>query len=286
MKLFAAAACALAVTTAHAWDANAHKVIGVIAYRYLTPAAKAWCDKLLATMPDGYRDFLNAAPFPDYLKYGAPAGKPKIARSRKYDRWHYVDFPVKVGQTNPLPADTSIENNGDNVLYGIGQSVQNMTKGLESTRGFYLAMLIHLVGDVHQPLHAAERDGDKGGNDFEVDRGSIKNLHALWDDALTVEFRLRSKASHTDEKIEKVASQVEADVPLSSVGTEAADLDPRHWALESYALAVKEAYAGIKPGAAPGKAYEKRWLATAERRVALAGYRLAAYLNKLAETNA
>ena len=276
----------LLAAQAHAWDTTTHKIIGVIAYRHLTPKAKAWCDRVLATNQEGYRDFLNAAPYPDYLKHGGPKDKPKVRQVRRFDGWHYVDFPVKDGQTNPLPYDTSVEGNGDNVLYGIKESIQSMTTGLASTRGFYMAMLLHLVGDVHQPLHCAERDADKGGNGFEVDRGSIKSLHALWDDGMTVRFKLRSVAAHTDARVEAAASQIEADLPLAerTMAADAADIDPRHWAMESYMLAVDSAYEGIAAGERPSAAYEARWLAVSERRVALAGYRLAGLLNKLAAT--
>ena len=283
-KLIGACAVLLAFAAlARGWDTNAHKVIGVIAYRHLTLQAKAWCDKKLATLPEGYRDFLDAAPYPDYLKHGGPKDKPTVQRSRKFDGWHYIDYPVMAGQTDPVPYDRSIEGNGDNVIYGIGESIQSMTTGLESTRGLYLAMLIHLVGDVHQPLHCAERNGDKGGNGFPLSRGGIHDLHTLWDDALTVRFKMRSANAHSDEKIERVASEIEKDEPVSdpTISKEAEDLDPKHWAIESYKLAVDSAYNGIGSGETPSEAYETKWQGVAERRIALAGYRLANLLNKL-----
>ena len=274
----------LLASSVQAWDVTTHKIIGAIAYKHLTPQARAWVDKTLATMPEGYRDPMYAAAYPDFMKHGGPKDHPKVAISRKYDHWHYVDYPVKKGQTNPLPFDTAIEKNGDNVLYGIKESIQSMTTGLASTRGFYMAMLFHLVGDVHQPLHCAERDDDGGGNEMAIDRGSIKNLHAMWDDGMTVKYKLRSVAAHADDRVRKAAEAIEAAQPLSerTMKTDAAELDPKHWAMESYTLAVDSAYEGIEAGERPSKAYEARWLAVSERRVALAGYRLAALLNGLA----
>ena len=269
---------------AQAWDANAHKVIGVIAYRHLTPKAKAWCDGMLQTLPEGYRTFLDAAPYPDYFKHGGPKDKPPVRVNHKFDGWHFIDLPVKDGQTSTAPYDLSLESGADTVLYGIGESVQSMRTGLAETRGTYLAMLIHLVGDAHQPLHCAERDGDKGGNDVPIVRPSVKELHAYWDDAMTIKYRMRSVAAHSDEKIERVAGEIEAACPLtdSRMAKDAADLDPKDWVAESYALAVTCAYQGIKAGEAPSEAYEARLIATSERRVALAGYRLANLLNALA----
>ena len=264
---------------AAAWDTNTHKVIGVIAYRRLTPQAKAWCDRILATNQRGYTDFLNAAPYPDYLKHGSP--RKDVKKVRRFDGWHYVDFPVVKGQGWTVPRDLSVERNGNNALYGIGECATNITRGQAETRGFYLAMLIHLVGDVHQPLHCAERDGDRGGNDFEL-RGSLRNLHSLWDGAITAKYRLKGKKNSTDERIRRVARDVQNNYPLEGMRDEVAILDPHEWAMESYALAVDSAYDGIEPRAFPTEPYKRRWTAVAERQVALAGYRLAAFLNKMA----
>ena len=267
--------------SAHAWDTNAHKVIGVIAYRHLTPQARAWCDDILQTNPVGYRDFLDAAPLPDYLKFGAPKGKPSIKRSRKFDGWHYIDYPVRPGQTTAFPDDESVEKNGNNALYGIAESVRQIQSGPPETRGLYLSMILHVVGDVHQPLHCAEREGDKGGNEVAL-RGAIRNLHALWDDAITSKFKLKGKTRPTDARIEEVATAVERDDPVASFAEELKVGDPKAWAEESYALAIDSAYDGLTPKTKPTDAYKSRWISVAEGRVALAGYRLADFLNRLA----
>lgn len=275
------AATALLASAAHAWDTNAHKVIGVIAYRHLTPQARALCDGLLRTMPAGYGDFLNAAPYPDYLKHGVPKDKPTVKRSHKFDGWHFIDYPVTIGQAVAFPRDTSVEKNGDNALFGIAESVRQIQRGPADTRGLYLSLLLHVVGDLHQPLHCAERAGDKGGNDVAL-RGAIRNLHALWDDAITSKYKLKGKKKATDDRIGEVATSVEQAHPLASLADEMKVTDPEEWALESYALAVDSAYDGLTPKTKPDAAYQARWLAVAEGRVALAGYRLADFLNRLA----
>ena len=270
--------------SARAWDTNAHKVIGVIAYRHLTPQAKAWADGLLKTLPNGFQDFLDAAPYPDYLKHGGPKDKPVVKRSRKYDGWHFIDYPVKEGQTLAFPTDESVEQNGNNALFGIAESVRQVTRGPEATRGLYLSLLLHIIGDVHQPLHCAERADDKGGNAVAL-RGAIRNLHAYWDDAITVKYKLKGKSRGvsraTDARIEEVATSVESEFPLAKFGEEIAAKDPKAWAEESYALAVDSAYDGLTPRTKPDAAYANRWTIVAEGRVALAGYRLADFLNRL-----
>ncbi len=271
----------LVAANAGAWDTNAHKVIGVIAYRHLTPRAKAWADGLLRTMPDGYQDFLNAAPYPDYLKHGPPKDKPPIKRSRKFDGWHYIDFPVKKGQAGTVPYDKAIEGNGNNALYALTASVRNVQSGLPETRGLYLAMILHVVGDIHQPLHCAERDEDKGGNDFRL-KGTPNNLHSLWDGGITAAYRLKAKKTKgTDERIQAVATDLESRFPMGTLSREIAVYDPEAWAFESYGIAVSAAYGGITPGSRPSAPYKDRLTSISERRVALAGYRLAEFLNRL-----
>ena len=275
------AALLLAAANARAWDTNAHKVIGVIAYRHLTPQAKAYCDRILATNPEGYRDFLNAAPMPDYLKHGSPKGKPTLKRTHRFDNWHFIDYPVREGQTLAFPTDESVEKNGDNALFGIAESVRHLARGPEADKGLYLSLILHVVGDVHQPLHCADREGDKGGNAVAL-RGAIRNLHAYWDDAVTAKYKLKGKGKNGDDRIEEVATLVEGEFPLSKFADEMKLTDPKAWAEESYALAVDSAYDGLTPRTKPDAAYQSRWTIVAEGRVALAGYRLAVFLNRLA----
>jgi hypothetical protein len=271
----------LVAANAGAWDTSAHKTIGVIAYRHLTPQAKAWADGLLRTLPAGYQDFLNAAPYPDYLKHGAPKDRPAIRRSRKFDGWHYIDYPVAKGQTATVPRDTSVERNGNNALYALAASVRNVRSGLPETRGLYLAMILHVVGDLHQPLHCAERDGDKGGNGFRL-KGTSNNLHSLWDAGLTTAYRLKAKKTKgTDARIAEVASDLERRFPAASMAREIRVTDPHDWAMESYALAVGTCYRGVQPGSRPSDPYKDRVNELSARRVALAGYRLADFLNRV-----
>ncbi len=94
---------------------------------------------------------------------------------------------------------------------------------------------------------------------------------------------IRPVANHGDGRIEEVADDVEREVPMKAVADLVAVADPKAWALESYGLAVDSAYDGISLGESPSGEYEARWRETCEVRVALAGCRLAALLNGLAQ---
>jgi hypothetical protein len=108
-----------------------------------------------------------------------------------YGPWHYIDFrPIFDG----IPERTNVGAEPENVMSRIYWATNVLRKGTGSnkTDAETLGFLYHLVGDVHQPLHAATRysaarpDGDAGGNGFRIqlppdNRNS--SLHFFWDAA-------------------------------------------------------------------------------------------------------
>jgi len=132
-----------------------------------------------------------------------------------------------------------------------------------------LKFLVHFVGDVHQPLHAGYAR-DKGGNDVKVwffDNDT--NLHSLWDSGLIG----RTQKSWTEYAMELHNSE-------SRKMRKAVNLDPSAWAIESYELAVSNAYAIPNDGEI-GKDYFERNIPVVERQLTIAGVRLAAMLNAI-----
>ena len=146
-----------------------------------------------------------------------------------------------------------------------------------------LVWLIHLVGDVHQPLHSAERyrqndpSGDNGGNSVKLRCASglqcADNLHAYWDGLLgsSLDF-----AQITAQGNSLNGRPVPAGVDI---------VDPKIWVQESFDLAVADVYKNTTgtalgdPSADIDAAYAKRARSDAEIRVILAGRRLAALIN-------
>ena len=139
-------------------------------------------------------------------------------------------------------------------------------------------MLVHFVGDIHQPMHCIDSD-DSGGNGFTLQyNSSIKNLHALWDDVATEKYKLRRK--HTLEQIEAAAKDIESLFPMDSVGD--LGFGPIGWATESFKLGVDHAYGSAIRGSAQNEDYLKNWQDIGIKRIATAGYRLKDLLDKLA----
>jgi hypothetical protein len=221
-----------------------------------------------------------------------------------HSRWHYVDFPFEQdGVKGPQP---NLQWDGKSDPANLVQAMQKALTELKNPqtpaprKAIDLCWVEHLVGDIHQPLHATSwfskeyPQGDQGGNLVAMKNGDeVENLHFFWDSI--------EGMSMDPEQIRKTADRIEAEYPLSKLKDRAADLSVVDWAHESRALAQSVAYlngtlphvtrtpgpGATMPSEAPAlpTGYAQAALATADERVALAGYRLAAVLDQIAKEN-
>jgi hypothetical protein len=149
--------------TAHAWGTEGHQVIASLAERQLTPAARAEVNSLLALEPG--ETLVSISTWADEH------------RSPQTAAWHYVNFP-RDSCTYDANRDCPV---GKCVIEAINRQADILRSSApDEKRLTALKYLVHLVADVHQPLHAGYRD-DKGGNLYQLQtfmRGS--NLHARW----------------------------------------------------------------------------------------------------------
>jgi hypothetical protein len=290
-----------AQASAFAWHDTGHMVVAQVAYLRLTPAAKARVDALLLT-PQGKRPliFLCAGYYtPETCEKTYDPVQIAVwmddfrgdSLNDPYAPWHYIDFnPIFDG----IPERTNAGPEPENVLSRINWAVNTLRKGTGSNKSDAetLGFLDHLVGDVHQPLHAATRytaahpDGDAGGNLFKIKMppdAHISNLHAFWD-AAGGAFGFVSPKRPLDQAgkdhMLSLAQDVMKEFPADSV-PEWKNLDPHDWAIESNALARQVVYKNISEGDAPSKAYTDAAQKLSRKRLAIAGYRLAAVLNAL-----
>ena len=166
-----------------AWGEEGHRMVGVIADKYLTPEARRQVlallkyDRLADAQPSQRRTLGEIAYWADEIK-DMPWGRRRSA-------WHYDDIPVCGA------ADASQYcNKGACASAQLTRHLDMLAnKGeLLRRRNEALKWVVHLVGDIHQPLHAANH-GDRGGNTVQVSffgerdnppYGTI-NLHAIWD---------------------------------------------------------------------------------------------------------
>lgn len=273
LALFAAV---FAATAAHAWNATGHMVVAAIAQANLSPEAAAECKRLLAVGADlpGSDDFVSVGPWADDIRN----------QRRETGPWHYKDIYFRpdgkpaTNQPDEVNAVTKIRE--------FTAIVGDHSKS-DAERADALRFLIHLVGDIHQPLHATSREtddkprGDKGGNDYQIrppDGSDVgpKNLHSLWDSGVGLipnHPRDEARAAALDE-----AQKLMKDLPKSSLNNED-DGNPDDWAEESFEIAKKDVYS-TPVGKSPSADYVAKSQVIVANRLALAGYRLADLLNK------
>src|SRR5262249_25617803 len=153
--------------------------------------------------------------------------------------WHYINWPFKPdGQ--PASVRTR-EPEAVNILTAMAENQRIVaTENNAERKAIALAWLFHLVGDVHQPLHTAQRftvdysNGDRGGNEICVrltQAGQPMPLHRFWDGVITSSqnlTRLRNEATALQNRPEFQRSQL----------TELASTDFEAWAKESYEIAT------------------------------------------------
>lgn len=297
MLLGAGVLALLTPATASGWDATGHQVVARIAWDNMSPRARSAAVALLRSAPG---DAGLAQLFPDDARPLAERERelflkasvwPDIARDNpKYHRgdWHYVNI---FWEARPSP-DTCPIDRPD--LIPVGGAVRRLQEFQATTddrtldardRAVQLAWLLHLAGDIHQPLHSSARitpehpEGDRGGNLFPLE-GTPRNLHSYWDGILTRAFP-RDPGETDDAYAGRIAAALQQRQPRSAFQPRLNPGEFDAWAREGYVTAKRVAYTGIEPGQRPTDAYARQALAAAEPAAALAGYRLAQMLERL-----
>jgi hypothetical protein len=220
---------------AAAWGGDGHQITCLIAEDRLTPAAKAAIHKLLGA--DVNISDAEVASWADVEKRS----------HRNQGPWHYVDIPADAEKFDAKRDGRG----GDNVI----DKIEEFEKTLANTskpkleREQALRFLVHLVGDVHQPLHCAERDGDKGGNTIKIqflDRQSTKlNLHQAWDSLILLSHKGKTRnADYADALNAKVTTKQAAEWEKGTA---------EDWANESHAIAAKIIYHDVPETTQPTK---------------------------------
>jgi hypothetical protein len=255
----AASAVARTAPSPASWSFDAHRLICEIAWRELTPAVRERVANLIAN-DRPYERFSDACVWADLVRGDSV-----------YDRYataHYMNVPAGSPTVDP---DIHCRE-----TYCVIEAIRDLTDALanrsldHARRREALLFLVHLVGDIHQPMHVA-RPNDRGGTDTRVRFfGEETNLHALWDVGLVQRALLDP---WDGSRLWKSVTPAERRAW--------ADLDPETWALESYLIAERQAYRGVAPGAALGEEYANANRHAVELRIVQAGYRLGLLLNRL-----
>ncbi|HCF62929.1 MAG TPA: S1/P1 Nuclease [Chitinophagaceae bacterium] len=242
--------------TAMGWGMQGHRIVGEIAEKHLTPKAKKNIRRILGNesiaMCSNWADFIKSNPQYDSL-----------------DKSHYINF--KAGMTlsefnRNLAGDSS--QNAYNSIVFLRQALKSGSLP-DSLKRDYLKLLIHFVGDVHQPLHTG-RPEDRGGNRVQVSWfDESVNLHQVWDDKL-IQYQ---KLSYT-EYVQWINHATPAQKQLWMKEPVAV------WLFESYELA-NHIYNNTPAQAKLKYKYNYDYVEALNNKLLKAGIRLAGMLNEI-----
>lgn len=243
-------------STLFAWGGDGHQIVCLIAEEHLSSAAKAGIHDLLG---DANISDAEIASWADNIRRGR----------RNTASWHFVDIPVDATSCD----EQRDGKHGKNVIDKINQFERVLSDHNTSRekRAEALKFLVHFVGDLHQPLHCADRD-DKGGNTrlvFFLDQPRALNLHIVWDTTILLhrkgKTRVLQYAMTLNHKISKEQARQWKQGTIED------------WANESHMVAVNVAYKGVPADGPPPKldqAYVDRAADTIDQQLQRSGVRL------------
>jgi hypothetical protein len=241
-------------TPAYSWNNTGHMVAARLAWQKLNQAQKDKAVQILkkhphyeeflsADRPNGFTEpewvFLRAATWPDWVRNH---------HKSQYHRatWHYINYPFILPDSGIDASSHQPPADEENVVRQLGVAVKQIKNGTQEDQAVYLCWLLHLGGDIHQPLHATALfskqfpDGDRGGNlaYIVLHEGANKTqLHPLWDGLLGKS----TTASAIGKVVQEVNAMIGADPDLIK-----GDLENHKtfesWAKESFEAATKHAY--------------------------------------------
>ncbi len=315
-RLFCFLLFVLAPSALFAWGPIGHMTVAYVAYEQLSPAAKTRARDLLRLNPD-YASWEKQIPSgtsaeehdrmifmfaaiwaddiksePQYSDDGLDGGNTPNGNTSsqnigysdllRHKYWHFVDVPFSPDHTM-LPA---VPEPNAQTQIDVFRNVLTSSNS-DDLKSYDLVWLLHLVGDIHQPLHATTRitqahpKGDAGGNLVKLFGDASSNLHSFWDDLPGSDCKFCS------DKVPCANRAMVLGKSLAPATVKAAHIkETASWVRESVTEAKEDAYrapigtADQRYTIVPGSLYKAEAYRLAEKRLALAGARLALLLNE------
>jgi hypothetical protein len=289
---------------ASAWNDAGHRIVARIAWDKLTAAQRQKAIGILSKHPKYAEDLEAAVPegadkaAHDEIVFAKAATWPDMVKSRRDEAkddhrvWHYIDYPIVIGPVEEHPPEISAawdpakDPDPKNIVQALHKNagdVKNAATPAED-RAKALCWILHLVGDIHQPLHCASLysarypKGDRGGNAIRVKGANARELHGVWDSMLSRSTSADYIAGFAKDLAEKYKPDAE----------ELKVTDFEKWSLEGKQLAKDVAYDGGKVDNPPDdgvypldRNYLDRAKEVARKRAELAGERLAILLAEI-----
>jgi nuclease S1 len=276
MKKLHLAVLALALTCftsdAMAWGGDGHRTVAAIALKLLPPDKAQAVNNLLLNSDVG-RGFVDAASYPD-----------EVIRQQDhrhvFSPWHFVDWPADAATYSDSFCGSSC------ITSALPKQIDVMRTATDTeAKALAMSWVIHLMGDLHQPLHVTDR-GDRGGNEFNVTyhgRTSCREsnssgtqakveLHSVWDGCLV--FTLENGRT-----FDKLADDLRGNLTTYK-GHPAASGTMMDWMKETHKAAIDTAYDGLSKGDDLAGVYIQHATPVVQQQLLNAGIRLAKIIDE------
>lgn len=297
--------CVFISSNAFGWDDTGHKLTTYIAWQQMTPQTREKVFEILMSAPEdsdlnvfylqGSRSedakrlelFMIASTWADIVR-----DRDFKARFKKYHHgtWHYLDNYWKEESGKIFAVDFEVaKENAVERLFAFDTLLRSDAKPNDE-KAIALAWLLHIGGDIHQPLHCTsrvtetEKKGDQGGNLFLVSPKDAKEkvaLHWYWDSIVGRNIPRINDDCDSD-YLPKIANKITKKHNLAKMSDSLKLGKYDEWQKEGYEFAIKEVYQnGLVRNEMPTDKYKKRAFVISQERIALAGYRLGQTLNDM-----
>lgn len=275
-----------AVPTTYAWGALGHDTVAYIAQNYVKASTATWAQKILADTSTSY--LANYATWADSYRY-TTAGKFSAP-------YHFIDAEDSPPSSCSVDYDRDCGKSGCSVsaITNYTQRVQEPSKLSATEVNYALRFIIHFVGDITQPLH--DEALLVGGNDIKVTfDGTATELHAIWDTNMPEELRGGYTLADAAAWAKNLSSEIDSGIYKSAKASWIAGLDvtdPKTtamgWASDANqyvcSVVMPNGYQTLETGDLYPKYYNSA-ISTIELQIAKAGYRLAAWLDAIADAS-
>ena len=234
------------------WGKNGHRVTGKIAEKHLTRKAKRSIDKLLKGQSLSF-----VSTYADEIK--------SDKKYNKYYSWHYVNMNLDQNY------EEAEKNPKGDLVTGIDACIGVLKNKMssEEEKVFHLKMLVHLIGDLHQPMHIGRKE-DKGGNNIQVEWfGRGTNLHRVWDTNMIDDWEMSyiELADNADDLSKRQKESIEKGTVID-------------WVNEVHEV-TNEVYNSVKKGENLRYRYSYNHFGTVRTQLQKGGIRLAKVLNDI-----
>lgn len=239
-------------TKVDVWGPTGHRATGQIAENHLTNKTKKKISRLL----EG-ESLAFVSTFGDQIK--------SDKKYNKFRSWHYVNMPLDGSY------ETEDKNPKGDLVTGIKHCVEVLKSDVSSIddKRFYLKMLVHLVGDLHQPMHIGQKE-DKGGNTIQLqwfNKGT--NLHRVWDENMIEQWGMSylELASNTKDLSKEKIKEIQKGNVID-------------WVKDTHKV-TKKVYGSVESGENLRYRYSYDYFPIVREQLQKGGIRLAKLLNEI-----